>query len=106
MTSAADETIARLKEQAEQEVLEDALDEVLDPVEEEAPKKHGDSMREYVILQGWTEVGRVVAQSSKAALNQLPETSLKNGNKYVVVPVRNWNEHEIAVETKTTISIK
>lgn len=104
MSPAAEETIARLKEQAEEEAATDepvALEE-----EEEAPKKHGDGSREYVILQTWTEAGRVVAATSKAAIESLPEGAVKNGAKYVAVPVRNWNEHEIVVETKTLVTIK
>lgn len=104
MTSTADETIARLKEQA----AEEAGDETeVEAEEEEAPtKKHGDSNREYVVLQAWTETARVSAASSDAAIKQLSEDKLKNGAKYVVVPVRNWNEHEVEVETRTTISVK
>ena len=107
MSPAAEETIARLKEQAEEEAVTDepALEEDETP-EEEAPKKHGDGSREYVILQTWTEAGRVVAATSKAAIESLPEGAVKNGAKYVAVPVRNWNEHEIVVETKTLVTIK
>lgn len=110
MTSTAEETIARLKEKAEAEAGEPEEEageqEALIEEEEAAAKKHGDSNREYVVLQTWTEVGRFTATSSKAAVESLGEDKLKSGHKYVAVPVRNWNEHEAVVETKTTISIK
>jgi hypothetical protein len=108
MTSTAEETLTRLKEKAEAQAGEEeqeTFEEVEEEVEEET-KKHGDSTREYVVLANWAEAGRITASSSKAAIESLPEGAVKNGAKYVAVPVRNWNEHEIVVETKTTITIK
>lgn len=109
MTSTAEETIARLKEKAEAETDGEEAEAEYEEIAEEtetAPKKHSDSNRDYVVLSAWTIIGTVTATSSDSAVKQLPEDKLKNGAKYVVVPVRNWNEHEIAVETKTTISVK
>lgn len=105
MTNTAEETIARLKEKAEAvEDEQETFEEVAEV--EEATKKHGDSTREYVVLSSWSETGRITASSSRAAIESLPEGAVKNGAKYVAVPARNWNEHEIVVETKTTVTIK
>jgi hypothetical protein len=118
MTSTADETIARLKEKAEaeagtEEEVEGEAEEYADDVEEEEveeevedePVKKSDA-REYVVLQTWTEAARIVAPTSKSAVEALGATNLKSGHKYVAVPVRNWNEHEAVIEQVTTISVK
>ncbi len=107
MTSTAEETIARLKEQAEAEATDDEQEveaEETEADEETPPKKHSDT-REYVVLTTWAEAGRFTASTSKAAVEALGE-GIKSGHKYVAVPVRNWNEHEAEIKQVTTISIK
>lgn len=100
--NATQETIDRLKERAAQEAEgEEDVTPAVDSPDPEKPKR--ESIREYVILTGWTEIARVVAGTPDAAILSLGE-NLKDGTKYAATPSRNW--HEKTPETETTVSIK
>lgn len=105
MSTASQETIERLKEQAAAETETEE-----DGGEPEEPKAKKDSKREYIVFQQgtkneWVEVTRATAGSAAEAIETLGE-HLKNGTRYGATPSRNWHEKTANVETTTTIKLK
>lgn len=106
--SAREETIERLREQAEEEALtiEDA--EIVDPETPEEPKRA--AIREYIVFEHqqpgiWREVGRVNAGTAGSAIKSIDE-AIKQGIEYAACPSRNWSVGSPEVETTTSIKIK
>lgn len=124
--SQAEETLERLRKQAEgEDVEEDGEEEA--PVEEgeeeaegvgaepqdgeaEAAKKS--STRDYVVLMNvgggqYKLLGDAVnAGSGEAAILSLGEKTLQGGSEYVAIPKRNWTTATPRVETTTIITLE
>lgn len=101
--SSREETLERLRSQVGEETEETEAEVVLeDLVAEEEPVEKKASTREYRIITKWTEVATIEANSAEAALDQLGKT----GDKFAVIPDRNFSVFEVETEqiTKTTIT--
>lgn len=96
--SQTESTLERLKEKAAEEAKEEEEEVVEDDVDESSKS----SLREYIIISGWKEQGRIEASSAKAALDSLGGE--KNGD-FAVIPSRNFSEFEAATETKSVTTI-
>ena len=111
MMARGEETIERLKKQAEEEELDPDLlepkdvfgldDEVLGEDDQE-PKQKNSAPREYVVLlkgsgNNWGEVARTEARSAGDAIRSLGQR-LQSGSQYTAVPARNWHPVTIEVE--------
>lgn len=120
--SQAEETLERLRKQAEgedgeQEGLVEETGEEAEEVdtgaedEETAPTKKS-STRDYVVLMNtgggqYKVLGEeVTASSGEAAILSLGEKALQNGSEYVAVPKRNWTTAIPRVETTTVITLE
>lgn len=120
--SQAEETLERLRKQAEeedgeQEALveegEEEAEEVGEGAEdEEATPAKKSSTRDYVVLMN---VGggqykllddAVHAASGEAAILSLGEKALQGGSEYVAIPKRNWTTATPRVETTTIITLE
>lgn len=98
--SQAESTLERLKERAAEEATraKEVVEEVVDDVLKS-------SHREYIIITGWKEVGKIEASSAKAAIDSLEGE--KNGD-FAAIPTRNFSVFEVGTEQKivTTITPK
>lgn len=102
--SSHDATIERLKEKAaaQEEEVQEEIEEV-EPEESEAelPEK-ASSTREYVVLRKWEEAAVIMASSAEAALKILG----KDDGDYAVIPSRNFSKFSIKTETTTVTHVK
>lgn len=121
--SQAEETLERLRKQAEetdgeQEVLVEEEAETAEEVGADAQDAEAEgaskksSTRDYVVLMNagggqYKVLGDAVhAGSGEAAILSLGEKVLQGGSEYVAVPKRNWTTATPRVETTTVITLE
>lgn len=105
--NAREETIDRLREQAEAEATEEPE---LPLEEEEEASVKPQAVREYIVFSlaagnAWKEEARVSTGSAESAIKTLGE-KLKNDAQYAACPSRNWSVGSPEVATTTKIKIK